>query len=377
MFLRHFLLFVSALFTLPALAAATAPRLEWHVYGDAYYSYNFNRPAPVTLPSGAGVGAASAPDAKNLYRYYDVYDNQISLSLLELTVLARHEEVTLLADLDFGSFADFNAASGSGGGKSIDEVSKHIGQAVVSYRPVGSRFFFDAGKMYSHIGAETVKAKDNWNYSRTILFSYAMPFWHTGAHAGYDAIPEKLQTSLYVYNGWNSVYDNNRSKSVGGQVKFAPAATVSVAYNVLTGPERADSERDRKTVHELNASYTLSEGFSLLGDLVYGKESGVTVNSLRTDATWYGGFLAAKYDLNEISYLSPRFEVFRDQHGYILGNGPQALRSGTFTYGRRVAKGLDFRAEGRWDSSSVHPFTKGLVAKNSQGSALVALLFVY
>lgn len=351
--------------------------LEWHLFADTYYGYNFNQPSAVTVPSATTVGTASVPDAKNTYRYYDFYHNQISLSLVELSVLAKFGEVSLLIDLDFGPFADGNTASGSGATKAVDEVSKHIGQAVVMYRPQGSRFSMDVGKMYSHIGAETVKSKDNYNYSRTVTFSYGMPFWHTGARFGYDVIPETLLTSFYIYNGWNSVYDNNQSKSVGAQLKYIPSSLLTVAYNYLGGPERTDSEKDRKTVHELNITWALTDSLSAITELVSGEEQGATVAGSRTVAKWYGGFVAFKYKLNDRSFLSPRFEIFRDQHGHLLSAGPQTIRSGTLTYGRNLTKGLDLRTEGRWDSSSQKPFTKGLASVDSQTTMLAALLFTY
>lgn len=364
---------------LPAFAAESKPSIDWHLYADGYYSHNFNRPSAVVPPNGGSLSSSSLPDAKNLYRYYDTYPNQFTLNLVELSVNAKMEEVSFLADFDFGPFADLNTATGSTStnNRAMDEVSKHVGQAVISYRKEGSAFFFDAGKMYSHIGLETVKAKDNFNYSRTVLFSYGMPFWHTGLRVGYDIAPEKLQASLFVYNGWNSIYDNNHEKTLGGQVKYIPNPSLTILYNYIGGAERTDSQTDRKTVHEVNGSWTVSSSLTLAADALWGMERNVQVNSWATNAQWYGGLIAAKYLLNEISFLSPRFEIFRDQHGYILSAAPQSIKSATLTYGRTLAKGLDLRTEGRWDSSSQKPFSKGLAAKNSQTTLLAALLFTY
>ncbi len=160
-----YLFAIALLSALPARAEEVKVSVEWHLFADTYYAYNFNQPAAVIAPNSASVATSSVPDARNTYRYYDFYHNQISLSLLELSVLAKYGEVSLLTDLDFGPFADANAASTSATGKSVDEVSKHLGQTVVMYRPTGSRFQLDVGKMYSHVGAETVKSKDNFNYS--------------------------------------------------------------------------------------------------------------------------------------------------------------------------------------------------------------------
>lgn len=363
--------------TLSASANDKAPDLEWHIFADSYYSYNFNRPTPVTAPNAASVNAAAIPNAQNTYRYYDTYHNQFALSLFELSTKANFGEASVLVDLDFGPFADLNSASTSTSGKSVDEVSKHMGQVVLSYKPEASRFSFDMGKMYSHLGVESVKSKDNYNYSRTVLFSYGLPFWHTGLRANYDAIPELLTASLFVYNGWNSIYDNNNSKSLGAQLKYSPSTLVTLAYNYLGGPERSDSEKDRKTVHEVNSTWSFNDSWSAITDAVLGEEENVAIGITTTKAIWYGGMLGLKYNLNERSYLSPRFEVFRDQHGYILGGSPQAFQSGTLTYGRNLSKGLDLRSEGRWDSSSQKPFNKGLESKDSQVTVLAALFFTY
>ena len=39
---------------------------------------------------------------------------------------------------------------------------------------------WDAGKFVTPIGAEVIESQDNWNYTRSILFGYAIPFYHLG-----------------------------------------------------------------------------------------------------------------------------------------------------------------------------------------------------
>ncbi len=41
----------------------------------------------------------------------------------------------------------------------------------------------DAGKFVTPIGAEVIESQDNWNYTRSTLFGYAIPFYHTGLRA--------------------------------------------------------------------------------------------------------------------------------------------------------------------------------------------------
>ena len=61
---------------------------------------------------------------------------------------------------------------------------QNVEQAYVSYyAPVGKGLTIDFGKFVTPLGNEVIEAKDNWNYSRGILFGYAIPFYHVGRAA--------------------------------------------------------------------------------------------------------------------------------------------------------------------------------------------------
>lgn len=376
---KYSLIVVGLLWALggPANAQAEKPEITFSGFFDGYYSYNFNSPKQSSGLSASTVSAASIPPATNVYRYYDAYHNQPTLSLAELTVKVTFKEVSLLLDFDFGSFADLNASSSSSAGAVVDESSKHIGQAVLSYRAEGSRFSIDAGKMYSHLGVETVKSKDNFNYSRSILFSYALPFWHTGARIGYDLIPNQLQTSLFVYNGWNTQYDANRTKSLGAQVRYVPSESVVITYNFIGGPERADTESDFKVVHEINGAVRLTEVNDLILDAAYGSEENAAIGASRAKASWYGGLIALRHKPSSVSYLSPRIEVYRDNDGYSLNALPQTINSLTITYGREITTGLEVRLEGRGDFSDQNSFMTDSGTSKSQTTIIAAGLFKF
>ena len=68
----------------------------------------------------------------------------------------------------------------------------------------------DFGKFVTSAGAEVIEAKDNWNYSRSLLFVNAIPYWHFGARTSMPV--SKTETiGFQLVNGWNNV-----SKSNGG-----------------------------------------------------------------------------------------------------------------------------------------------------------------
>ena len=54
-------------------------------------------------------------------------------------------------------------------------------QAYVSL--LTGKLQLDAGKFVTPLGAEVIESQDDWNYSRSILFGYAIPFYHAGMRA--------------------------------------------------------------------------------------------------------------------------------------------------------------------------------------------------
>jgi hypothetical protein len=355
---------------------ADVKSIEFSGYLDGYYAYNFNKNTQVSNISNTSSATAAMPLGNTSFRAYDVYQNQLALSLAELTIKGRLNDFSALLDLDFGPFADNNARQSD----VVDEVSKHLGQAIVSYRAEGSRWSFDFGKMYTHLGLEVAKAKDNWQYSRSILYTYGLPFWHTGARVGYDIIPDTLTASTFLYNGWNSIYDNNNSKTLGFQLK-ATIANITAVYNLISGPERAQNERDDKTLHELNITWSGISNFSLAADFLTGSERRAVTDSIGrlNDAKWSGASLAAKWTFGRDNkfYISPRYEIFRDDSGYLLTSRiSQTLKSTTLTLAHAPRQGIDLRVEYRHDKSNKKTFREGINKPEDDQSVISAAVLL-
>ena len=62
--------------------------------------------------------------------------------------------------------------------------SKYVQQAYASVlAPVGRGMQIDVGKFNTPIGAEPTETAYNWNYSRSLLFAWAAPYYHMGVRA--------------------------------------------------------------------------------------------------------------------------------------------------------------------------------------------------
>ncbi len=340
--------------TTPALsaeAAKTAPTFQIAGYFDAYYAYNPNNPGPVVANGGL------APQQNSMI-FYPIYANQPSLNLVELTFRMQKKETSFFADLDFGPQAEINAstffARFSGGPDIgiIDQVTKHVGQAVFGYTPESlPQLTLEIGKMYTHIGLETPKAKDNWNYSRSNIFSFS-PFWHTGVHIGYAFVPNIFVANAYIYNGIDFINAPSDTPTFGLQLKWTPHETVTLIYNNLGGPIQNIYQKNWQTFHEVNATWIVSERFSLATDLILGSSPGVLATPSAV-ASWAGVQVGSKWQITPKWFLSPRIDLYRDNSGYALGRSAQTIGEATLTSGHQISDGFEARMELRTDRSSL------------------------
>src|SRR5262249_9783808 len=167
---------------------------------DVYYSQNFTNP----------------DTQANSLRSFDGATNQFGLNLVELVVDkapdASNSRTGYHVALGFGHAMNAVNSSEPKGGL---DFAQYLKEAYFSYlAPVGKGLQVDVGKFVTPHGAEVIETKDNWNYSRGILFSYAIPYYHFGMRAKY-AINEKYSLTGYLVNGWNNVVDNNTGKTYG------------------------------------------------------------------------------------------------------------------------------------------------------------------
>jgi hypothetical protein len=269
--------------------APAAPSIDVTGFVDGFYSYNFNDPA----------------DRKNTLHVFDVDHNSFELALVEVAFEkkpAAGSPVGFRLDLDFGPAADIS--------NSFDpqptEISKHIQQGYVSWL-ASPKLQFDFGKFVTPVGAEVVEAKDNWNYTRSIQFGYAIPIYHSGLRATLTP-SDKFTLAAYLVNGWNNVLDQNDDKTFGAQVVLKPSSKFTWYNNAFVGKE-AKEGGDTRTLYDTVLSLTASDKFSLMSEFDYGKEG---------DATWTAVSGYAKWQAGPNVAFSPRVEYFDDSDGWAL-----------------------------------------------------------
>lgn len=340
------------LFTLIVLFSVCGEALESRGSIDLYYQFNFNQPQVVTPPSSTSL---SQPAGNNTYRIFDLYHDTLSLSLVELSLSHKMNRSEVVLDLAAGQTVEILSPR--------DEVSKHLLQAYINIAPeFDHRLTIQVGKMYTHLGFEVVKASENWNYSRSVLFGYAIPFWHVGAAVRYALVPEKLNLGLFIYNENTGLYETNRSKSVGLQLQGSLWGDSQVTYNFLSGPEiSSDGVTHVRTLHEGIWTQPLSDNWQMAVDVVFGQLSRARSNQ-RRNAQWIAWAAYLKWQHDKF-YLSPRYEIYTDRSGATVETAttekpalPQRLITSTLTAGWEFEEGIEWKFEGRHDRSSARLF---------------------
>ena len=320
------------------------PKIDVTGFVDVYYGYNFNKVDPIA-------------------RTFDVQHNTFSLSLAEIAFakgVSADSRVGFRADLDFGKTADLVAAyEPESDGK---EIYKHIQQAYLSL--LTGKVQWDAGKFVTPMGAEVIESQDNWNYTRSILFGYAIPFYHTGIRATLTASP-KLILGAQLVNGWNNTSEINGNKSVHLSVTLKPNDKVTWIVNEMFGKETPASNTTRN-LFDTTLTLTASPKFSVMGNFDYGKE-GTT--------EWWGLAAYAKLQAKPNWALVGRYEYLDDTKGGFMTIGTTA-QTLTLTSDHVIAGGLKTRLEYRTDFADQAIFLKDTGAKSkSQTSLTVGLVY--
>jgi len=352
-----------------ASAAKTAAALpKWfeeiaiNAFVSSAYQYNSNRPSSGT----------------SSYRVFDYNDNSFNLDVAEVVV-----QLAPTKPNDAGFRVDLT------GGSSIPQTVKSQDQTVAQFdlqqvfasyiAPLGSGLRFDVGKYVTHLGYELIEGYDGYNdnYSRSILFGYAIPFTHTGVKASY-AFSSKAAAMVEVVNGWDLVHDNNHSKSVGAQLTLTPAAPLSVLLNWIGGPELPNDNHTMRNVFDLVATFKPTSVLTLGVNGDYGSEEGTSRVSPGSDAKWKGIAGYATIALTDKFALGLRGETLHDDGGTRLGTDSKAVLSEfTFTPAFKFTNHAVLRGEVRYDKANQPILVRKESVSSNQTTVGMNFIIVY
>ena len=336
---------------------------------DTSYTYNTQNPDTSSATSGGGANPA---------RVFDTEANNFNVRAAEVVFEKLPPDeggVGFRTDLYFGSDAEVITPNGSARDQ-FDLEQAYIQLKPDGFKlPIGNWQWIKIGKFVTMHGSEVIEAKDNWNFSRGLLFGYAIPFTHTGIRAGYQ-LSDSLAGYLGVNNGWDNVKDNNRGKSVEAALGWTASDKLSFNLAGMFGPEQATNNHSQRALIDFITTYKPHPKWTLMLNVDYAhEEDGVTAGK---DGEWSGiaGYL--KYDLNDKISLVSRTEFFSDPQGLRLTAGnPQDIWETTFTFEVRPYKNFITRLEYRYDESSSNIFSPHTPPKSSDHQDTISLEAIY
>ncbi|HXM98550.1 MAG TPA: porin [Candidatus Dormibacteraeota bacterium] len=343
----------------PAPAAAPAPPtwsvgpIDFSGLVDGYYSFNFNHPGDKGGNCGAANALTPALCGNQLYNFNEK-PNQFSLNMAKLSMAHSPDPVGFQVDLGFGRAFDTIAQVG----EKQPEIFRYIEQAYVSLKPAKAKGLeIDFGKFVTSAGAEVIETNGNWNYSRSLLFSWAIPYYHMGLRTSIP-IGKYFVGGVQVVNGWNNVEDNNSGKTIGltGVVTTKKFAWSNAYY---AGPENPGTNKGWRQLFDTTLLLTPSDKLNAYINFDYAQNRNPP-GSIPALSKWYGIAAAVHFQPTSKWAFTPRLEWFKDRDGFATGTGvAQDLKEVTLTGEYKMIEGILGRLEYRHDWSNQPFFVRG------------------
>ncbi|MGA2327023.1 MAG: porin [Bryobacteraceae bacterium] len=343
----------------PAQEAAAAPAAPQSILGpvdlsgivDVYYDLNLNHPA----------------SGDNQLRNFDIQANQFSLNMAKVTLSHDPDPFGFRVDFGFGrAFETIHSAEAAPG------IFRNIEQAYVSVKPARAKGLeVDFGEFVTAAGAEVIETKDNWNYSRSLLFAWAIPYYHFGLRATMP-LGKHFTAGLHLVNGWNNIEDNNLGKTAGLTGALA-VGKVTWTQTYYVGPEKTGTNQGLRHLYDTTLLVNATKTASFYINYDYGVDKKIGGGESR----WTGIAGAARFQVTPLFALAPRLEWFNDADGFSTGTA-QKVKEFTFTGEFKLREGVLSRLEYRRDWSNVPFFDRGAgpgVYKNQ--NTLLAGLVAY
>jgi hypothetical protein len=333
-------------------------KVKFSGYVEAYYGYDFNKPADHNRPA---------------FIYSHNRTNEVNLNLGFIKANYQSENVRANIAVMAGTYANANLAAEPGVLKNVLEAN-----AGIKLSP-SENLWLDVGIMPSHIGFESAVSKDCWVLTRNIS-SENTPYYESGARLTYVTKDGKFTASLLYLNGWQRItrQEGNNKPAAGIQLTWKPTSAISVNYSNYLGTEGADSIRVKRLYHNLYGVFQFNDQLGLTLGFDYGtqqKEKDSDENNKVISSV-----AILQYKFAEKWALAGRTEHYKDKNGVFITTGSA---NGFNTMGYSV--NIDYlpvpnavvRLEGKMYDSKDKIFSRNssMVNANSTVTASIAVAF--
>ncbi|MGH8754914.1 MAG: outer membrane beta-barrel protein, partial [Burkholderiales bacterium] len=345
-------LIAASLLSMPALAwaedAPAKPKIPIPALDDVLEAWGLTLNGYLDVSyshlSGNGTFVSGTTD-----RVFDARHDSFSVHQAAFTLAKQPKEgFGGLVNVIFGEDADVIAPYNQNPG-STSKVD--LTQAFVQYAkgPVTAI----GGKYVTLAGAEVINPTQDVNFSRSILFGYAIPFTHTGVRGTYAA-SDTLNLILGLNNGWDLLQDTNGNKTFEVGASYAALKNLSFTAAGYFGNEKLCGSACVTTtgpggyrgLFDLVGTYNATDKLTFILNYDYGWQDNASTATPTGNgvATWNGIAGYANYFFTDQWRGSLRAEYFNDKEGYRTGV-KQQWKEVTYTLAYLPNKNIELRGE--------------------------------
>lgn len=260
------------------------------------------------------------------------------------------------------------------------EIGFDLTQAWLQYR-FSDKFYLALGKFVTLANYETIDPTTDVNFSRSELFTFAVPFTVAGLRAHYT-LSSKWKTTLGIIEGWDTIRTENKSPSAELGIYYSSSGKLNCSLVGYMGHEQVIPRTDlgpigTRSLLDAIVSYQAHKKTLLAINYDYGRQNNSAEAIAGTnEAVWQGiaGYIVQT--LNAKWSFCVRAEVFEDRNGYRTGDA-QTLKEATLTINFKPRKNIILRAETRRDVSNNYTFiskSTGNVRDFQQSYAMEGIL---
>ncbi len=322
---------------------------------DAYATYNSDHPE-----SGL-----------NALQNFNLHSTSPRLSLVKATIDKSDKVLGLHLDVGAGETMRLIHA---GDVAAIDHQSlRYVEQMYLIAKPNHTHGTeIDFGQFVTSAGAEVIESSSNWNYTRSLLFAWAIPYYHFGVKV-VTPVTKELSVGFQVTNAWNTVWGNNNFRNVAATLALTKTK-YTWTLNYLEGPNHLGTTAGKRNLVDTTILLTPTSKVSMYINGDYGRDNQIGGGYNQ----WYGVAGAARVQITKMFAAAGRVEFFNDPTGFSTGT-KQVLKEGTITGEAKITDHFVGRLEFRHDGSNANFFqfrnnVAGVKTMNTLTVGLVALL---
>jgi len=367
--------------TISAPSAAPEPKAlakSWvQVSGilDGYYDYDSDNPANGSTNPTAG------PNQYNYIRNFDIRANTVSLTEAKITLSHDPGWFGFRTDVGFGSVFDvMHPANPSGTGL------KYVEQMYVATKPPKWKGFeADYGQFVTSAGAEVIESGDNWNYSRSLLFALAIPYYHFGVRTSMP-IGSSFTAGVQIVQGWNNIFNVTGKRQTVGFTGVLSKKYYTWSGNYYVGPENFNSIYGYRNLIDTTLLLTPTGKINAYINYDYGQNRNSLYNTagvgIRSGdlAHWQGiaGAIHGQLTSKLTGTFRGEYYFYSDPEG-VKTYVPQKQTEETITGDYLFYPGVLARAEYRHDGSNTAIFDKNNAPASTTGlnTFEIALIFSF